>query len=150
MGATFGFGALVAPTSRPATTAPAHRYRPSQAGAWISSLDMKNHELLEPISNAALAEIVGRHLDQHLVAGEHADSVLAHAARRMGDDLVFVFELDAEGRVRQQLRHDTGKFQKLFLCHSQPSKDGDGKRPARTAQMWRKSYRNRTSLTTST
>src|SRR5262245_59218842 len=52
---------------------------------------------LEAVGNAALGQIVGRHLDQHLVACEHADAVLAHAARRVRDDLVLVLELDAEG-----------------------------------------------------
>jgi hypothetical protein len=31
------------------------------------------------------------HLDQDLVARQHADAVLAHAAGGMGDDLMFVF-----------------------------------------------------------
>ena len=43
----------------------------------------------------------------------------------MGDDFVLVFELDAEGGVRKQLRHDTGKFQEFFLCHPLPSVVGN-------------------------
>jgi hypothetical protein len=38
--------------------------------------------------------------------------------RRVGDDFVLVLELDAEGGVRQQLRHHTGKFQQRFFRHS--------------------------------
>src|SRR5882724_9593543 len=80
----------------------------------------------EPIGDTTFGHVVGRHLDQHLVAGEHADAVLAHAARGMGDDFMFVFELDAEGGVREQLRHDTGKFQELFFGHSLSSIEGIG------------------------
>src|SRR3984893_19203349 len=36
----------------------------------------------------------------------------------MCDDFMFVFELDPEGSVREQFRHDTGKFQEFFFCHS--------------------------------
>src|SRR5208282_4710153 len=75
---------------------------------------------LEAIRDATLGEVVGRHLHQHLVAGEHADTVLAHAARGVGDDFVLILELDAEGGVREQLRDDTGKFQEFFLHHSLP------------------------------
>ena len=39
--------------------------------------------LLEPVGDAAFAEIIGRHLDQDLVAGQHANPVLAHAAGGM-------------------------------------------------------------------
>src|SRR5271169_5923154 len=52
---------------------------------------------LEAIGDATFGQVVGRHLHQHLVAGEHADAVLAHAARRVGDDLVLILELNAEG-----------------------------------------------------
>src|SRR5579862_8162522 len=75
---------------------------------------------LEAIGDATFGQVVGCHFHQHLVAGKDADAVLAHAARRVGDDLVLVFELDAEGGVREQLRHDTGKLQQFFLRHSQP------------------------------
>src|SRR5262245_2945349 len=49
--------------------------------------------LLETIGDAALGQVVGGHFDENLVARQNADAVLAHAAGRVGDDLVFVFEL---------------------------------------------------------
>src|SRR5579864_4315656 len=55
---------------------------------------------LEAIGDATLGQVVGRHFHQHLVAGQDADAVLAHAARGVSDDLVLVLELDAEGGVR--------------------------------------------------
>src|SRR5580704_7205650 len=73
---------------------------------------------LEAIGDAAFGQVVGRHFHQHLVAGKDADTVLAHAASRVGNDLVLVLELDAEGGIRQQLRHHTGKFQQFFFGHS--------------------------------
>src|SRR5580693_7162683 len=87
---------------------------------------------LEAISDATLGQVVGRHLYQHFVAGEHADTVLAHAARGVGDDLVLVLELDAEGGIRQQFRHHTGKFQQLFFRHSRTE----------IAGIWPSSYAN--------
>src|SRR5579884_1024372 len=73
---------------------------------------------LESVRDATLGEVVWRHLYQHLVAGKHADAVLAHASCGVGDDFMLVLEFDAEGRIRQQLRHDAGKFQKFFFRHS--------------------------------
>src|ERR1700719_1093609 len=73
---------------------------------------------LEAVGDATFGEVVGRHFHQHLVAGKHTDTVLAHAASGVGDDLVLVLELDAEGGIRQQFRHHTGKFQQLFFRHS--------------------------------
>src|SRR6185437_7686761 len=58
--------------------------------------------LFEAEGDAALAEVVGRHLDIDAVAGKHADAVLAHLARGVRQHLVIVVELDAEMRVRQQ------------------------------------------------
>src|SRR6185312_9997761 len=57
--------------------------------------------LLEAVGDAALGEVVGRHLAEHLVAGEHADTVLAHAAGGMRDDLVLVLQLHPERCIRK-------------------------------------------------
>src|SRR5262249_31008530 len=74
--------------------------------------------LLEAVGDAALGEVVGRHLDQDLVTGEHADAVLAHPTRGVGDDFVLVLELDPEHGVGQQFGDDTRKFEDFFLRHS--------------------------------
>src|SRR5512144_920793 len=73
--------------------------------------------LFEAVRNPSLSEIIGRHLDQNLVAGKHPDPVLAHPSRRMGDDLVIVLEFHPEGGVGQQLGHYPRKFQHFFLRH---------------------------------
>lgn len=76
--------------------------------------------LTETIGDAALGQIVGRHLDQHLVAFQHANAVLAHFAGGVGDDFVIVFKLHAEHRAGQQFGHDTGEFEQFFLGHVGP------------------------------
>src|SRR5690606_3717053 len=72
---------------------------------------------LEAVGDTALGEVVRRHFDEHLVAGENADAVLAHAAGGMGDDLMIVLELDAKHRVRQQLGYHARKFKQFFFRH---------------------------------
>src|SRR6185437_16694376 len=49
----------------------------------------------EAIGDATLGKVVGRELDEHFVAGQHADAVLAHLAGRVAEDLMTVLELDA-------------------------------------------------------
>src|SRR3569833_1951568 len=49
--------------------------------------------LLEAVGDTALGQVVGGHLDQHLVAGQHADAVLVFLVCGVGVDLVVVFEL---------------------------------------------------------
>jgi len=53
--------------------------------------------------DAALAEVVGGHLHANPVAHHRADAKLAHLARGVGDDPVFVFQHDAEAPVREDL-----------------------------------------------
>src|SRR5688500_13503960 len=67
--------------------------------------------LFEAVGDAALGQVVGGHLDQHLVACEHADTVLAHAAGSMSDDLMLVFELHPEHRVGQQFGYRSRKLE---------------------------------------
>src|SRR4029453_19212440 len=67
-------------------------------------------------------QVVGGELDQHLVAGEDADAVLAHLAGGMAEDLVAVLQLHAEHRVGQQLDDLPAHFEKFFLGHSHPCK----------------------------
>src|ERR1700752_579312 len=48
---------------------------------------------------AALLEVVGRHLDGDAIAGQRLDAVLLHLAGSVGDDLVACVELHAVARV---------------------------------------------------
>src|SRR5438128_684728 len=54
--------------------------------------------VLVPEDDAALVEIVRRHLDRHPISRERLDAVLLHAPGRVGDDRVPVVELDAKAR----------------------------------------------------
>src|SRR5882762_5064497 len=64
------------------------------------------------VDDAAARQVVGRELDADAVAGRDSNEVAAHTAGRVGDELVAVFELHLEHRVRQSLRdrgvHDDG------------------------------------------
>src|SRR5271165_2490394 len=101
-----------ASTSRGRLTGADNDRPPQRAGAPVS---------LEAVGDAALGQIIGRHLDQDLVAGEYADSILAHLAGGMRDDLVVVFQFDAKGRVGEQFDYETRKFEQFFFRHGAPS-----------------------------
>src|SRR6056297_1724923 len=90
---------------------------PGSAGRVFPATRNKAPELLEAIVDAALGEVVRRHLDLHLVAGQNTNAVLAHLSCRVRDDLMAVLEFDPECRVRQQFLHDAGEFEKFFLGH---------------------------------
>src|SRR3546814_11095024 len=55
------------------------------------------------INDAALAEVIGRHLDAHGVADDRPDAETPHPAGGVGDDARAVFEHDAETGVGQDL-----------------------------------------------
>eukprot|EP01038_Epipyxis_sp_PR26KG_P013821 gene13820-18535_t len=67
--------------------------------------------------DAALAQVVRRQLQRHLVAREDADVVLAHLARGVRDQLVAVVERDAVARIRQHLVHHPLHLDQFFFGH---------------------------------
>src|SRR3954447_16135733 len=67
--------------------------------------------------DAALVEIVRRHLHGHAVASQDADAVLLHPPGCVGDDDVSVVELHAAARVGEDFVHDALELQHLFLGH---------------------------------
>src|SRR5215470_8306849 len=71
--------------------------------------------------DAALVQVVGRHLHGDLVAGERADAVLLHAAGGVGDDFVIVLEADAIAAVRQHIHDLAVELKQLFLGHASSS-----------------------------
>ena len=70
------------------------------------------------VSDAAFGEVVGRHLDLHLVAGEDFDVVHAHLATDVCGDLVPVFELNAEHGVAEGFDDGSVKLYGCLFCHS--------------------------------
>src|SRR6476646_5722451 len=77
--------------------------------------------VLVPEVDAALVEVVRRHLHRHAVTRKDTDAVLLHPSRRIGDHLVAIVELHAAARVGQDLVHDTLELQHLFLGHARSS-----------------------------
>src|SRR4029077_6538200 len=111
--------------------------RPARRGPGWMTWKIQRPISLEAVGDGAFGPGGGGHLDKDLVAGKHADAVLAHASGGVGDDLVIVFKLDAERGVREQLRDDAGKFQKLFLRHSLSGIADRGRAGAPAAQFAR-------------
>ena len=67
--------------------------------------------------DAALVEVVWRHLDGHPVTGNGADAELLHLACGVGDDLVIVLQLHPEARVWQHLGYDAFELEHFFFRH---------------------------------
>src|SRR3954471_20622645 len=60
---------------------------------WIDSFPS-----LEAERDAALAEVIGRHLDIDPVAGQDPDAILPHLAARVRQDGVFIVQFHAKHR----------------------------------------------------
>ena len=60
--------------------------------------------------DAALAQVVGRQFECHLVADQDADVVLLHLARGVGDQFVTVFQRDAETGIGKDVIDDALHF----------------------------------------
>ncbi len=72
------------------------------------------------VDDAALGQIVRRHLDGDLVAGEDADVVLAHFPGDMRSHNVPGLELHPERCVRQSLDDFAFHLNRIFFRHPQP------------------------------
>src|SRR6185312_12941603 len=79
-------------SSIPAGMLPAGMMPACASSALRRGLSLARISLAEAIGDPPLGEVIGRHLDHDLVAGEHADAVLAHLARGVGDDLMAVLQ----------------------------------------------------------
>lgn len=70
--------------------------------------------LFVSVGDSAPGEVVRRQLTLHSVAFQHADVVLAHLARQVGQHLVPVFELNAKRRVGKHLTDCALDFDRIF------------------------------------
>jgi hypothetical protein len=80
-------------------------------------------KLLLPVGNAAALEVVGGDFDRHVVAGEDADEVFAHAAGDMGQYFVLGgadFGLDQEHGIWEGLYDDCFKLDASALAKKAP------------------------------
>src|SRR5262245_53671829 len=79
------------------------------------------------VDDAALGQIVRRHLDGDLVAGKDANVVLAHLSRDMRSDNVTGLELHPERGVRQSLDDFTFHLNRIFFRHPQAMAAPEGR-----------------------
>src|SRR6185295_2539709 len=71
--------------------------------------------LLVAVDDSAAGQIVRRKLHCYLISSENPDEILAHLAGNVRQDLVLVFQLNAEHRVGQWLDDRGHDFNGVFL-----------------------------------
>ena len=69
------------------------------------------------VGNPRLAQIIGCHLDGHLVSTQYPDVMLSHLSRDMCGHHVSVLQLDAEHGIGKRLDHGPLHFDVFFLRH---------------------------------
>lgn len=74
---------------------------------------------LESVGDTTTGEVVGGEFNLDLVAGENTDVMHAHLSADVCEDLMTVFELDAEHRVRQRLGDGALEHDRVFLWFGQ-------------------------------
>ena len=67
--------------------------------------------------DAALAEVVRRQLQRHLVTGQDTDVVFPHLARGVSDQLVAVVQRHAKTGIGKDLVNQSVHFNQLFFSH---------------------------------
>ena len=94
----------------PAAELTAARRRPTRGtGAWALVLVTEDQ--------AALLQIVGRHLDRDPIACQRLDPVLLHLAGGVGNDLVSGVELHAVARIGEDFGDQSFELDQLFFSH---------------------------------
>src|SRR5690606_4731904 len=69
------------------------------------------------VDDTPFGEVVRRHFERNLVAGQNADVVFAHFAAGIGDNGVAVIQHNAEARIGQYFGDFTTNFDKFFFSH---------------------------------
>ena len=90
---------------------------PTAAGSAISALDRTATPGNVAEHDATLGQVVGREFQRDVVTRNDADVVLAHLAAGVGDQLVTVFQRDAESRVGKHFGHSSAHFNQFFFGH---------------------------------
>ena len=81
-------------------------------------INSQSRFLFVPVRNSAAVEIVRRQFNEHAIAGQNSDEVLAHLAGDVRQHLVLViFQLHSEHGVGQGLEHLGHYFYRFFLRH---------------------------------
>src|SRR5688572_18946989 len=88
----------------------------------------RSRELPQAVHDATPIEVVRRELDQHAVAGTHADAVPLHLPGRVTEHLVTVVELDPEHAAPEALDDLALHLDLLFLDRDQATVSGSSGR----------------------
>lgn len=70
-----------------------------------------------PERNASLGQIIRRHFNIHLVAGQNADAVFAHFSRGVRQNLMTIVKFHAKHGIGQDFRNNPFKGKKIFFGH---------------------------------
>jgi hypothetical protein len=70
--------------------------------------------LLQPVNDAGLVEVVGGHFHADAVADGEADEALAHLARDVRENLMFVGQFDAKHRSGEHRKYLSFNLDWLF------------------------------------
>ena len=89
---------------------------PATAGASVTKR-LRPLLLLGTPSNTTAGQVVGRHLNGDLVAGENADKVHAELAGDVRQNLVTTRDLNLERGVWQRLYDGTFQLNYVVFCH---------------------------------
>ena len=80
---------------------------------------------LEAIGNATLGEVIGSQFDEHFVADQHANPVLAHLASRVAEYFMAIFQMILEGseqllqtRTLRQCIPNALELKVIIFCNS--------------------------------
>ena len=73
--------------------------------------------VLVPERDATAREVIGRHLDSHPVAREHADPESAHVATECCQHVVTVGQLHPERGIREHFRNGALELNRVFFRH---------------------------------
>src|SRR5690606_8440841 len=108
------------PTTGPWAESPRGANQPVRAPGLVVGYRTMRRERssASAVGDAALAEVIGRQFNLHLVAGENTNIVLAHLAGNMRIDYVAIFQADAEGGVWQGVDDFPFHFNMIFFCHA--------------------------------
>jgi hypothetical protein len=68
-------------------------------------------------SDPPLAEIVRGQFESDAIAGQNTDEIFFHAACRVSNEIVAVFQFDAEAAVGEDVLHNALHFDEFFFCH---------------------------------
>src|SRR5258706_10691267 len=88
-------------------------------------------ELLVPVGDASLGQVVRRHFKGDAVAGQNAYAIAAKLTGQVGEHGAFLIQLHAEQAARKFLNNGSSDFNTVFFTHCPPTKIIAPRRKAR-------------------